>query len=106
MGNSFNELEHYRLIFGTGDVATRSYIAMVKILEQQVSFLNQVAIKDIISSEEKKDTITYKNAKDLWESMPDTVMKLNKLKSELGIEYVEKEEERIPVSPQTAGLLR
>jgi hypothetical protein len=88
-----DELAHYKKIFGTGDIATRSYIAMVKILEQQVNFLNSYDIKNNITSDEKKDTVTYKNAKDLWEGMPDTVLKLNKMKNELGIIYVEKEEE-------------
>lgn len=93
MADIQKELEHYKTIFGTGDIATRSYIAMVKILEQQVDYLNGYNIKSNISSDEKKDTIAYKNAKDLWEGMPDTVLKLNKLKNELGINYVEKEEE-------------
>lgn len=98
MENISKQVEHYKKIFGTGDIATRSYIAMVKILEQQIDFLNSYNIKSNISSDEKKDTIAYKNAKDLWEGMPDTVLKLNKLKNELGIEYVEKEEEYVPIS--------
>jgi hypothetical protein len=93
MADIKDELAHYKKIFGTGDIATRSYIAMVKILEQQVNFLNSYDIKNNITSDEKKDTVTYKNAKDLWEGMPDTVLKLNKMKNELGIIYVEKEEE-------------
>lgn len=92
------ELIHYKKILGAGDVATRGYITMVKILEQQIECLDGVNIKSIIGSEEKGDTIKYKNSKDLWESMPDTILKLNKLKNELGIDYVEKEEEYIPLS--------
>lgn len=92
------ELEHYKKIFGAGDIATRGYKTMVKILEQQIECLDGINIKSIIGSEEKGDTIKYKNSKDLWESMPDTILKLNKLKNELGIDFVEKEEEYIPVS--------
>ena len=33
--------------------------------------------------------------------MPDTVLKLNKLKNELGIEYVEKEEDFKPISAKS-----
>ena len=95
------ELEHYKKIFGTGDVATRSYRTLVKILEQQIDFLDDFTIKSKISSDEKKDTVVYKNAKDLWEAMADTVLKLNKLKLELGIEYVEKEEEFKPVTAKS-----
>lgn len=98
MADLQKELAHYKKIFGAGDIATRSYATMVKILEQQIEFLDAFSIKGKIQSEEKADTIAYKNAKDLWEGMPDTVLKLNKLKLELGIEYVEKEEEYIPLS--------
>lgn len=98
MTDPIKELEHYKNLLGMGDVATRSYATMVKILEQQIEFLDSVKIKNIISSEEKTATITYKNAKELWEGMPDTVLKLNKLKAELGIEYVEKEEKYVPIS--------
>ncbi len=101
MADVQKELEHYKKIFGTGDIATRSYITVVKILEQQIEFLDGVKIKSIISSDEKKDTITYKNAKELWEGMPDTVLKLNKMKNELGIVYVEKEEELRPISAKS-----
>ena len=99
------ENAHYKQILGIGDIATRCYKTMVKILEQQEKLLNDVTIKSIIGSDDKKDTIMYKNTKDLWEGMPDTVMKLNKMKNELGIEYVEKEEEMMPVSPQSIGRL-
>ena len=98
MADINKEIEHYRKLLGTGDIATRSYRTMVKILEQQVEFLDEFQIKSKISSDEKSATITYKNAKELWEGLPDTILKLNKLKNELGIEYVEKEEEYIPVS--------
>lgn len=102
----YKELEHLRKIFGVGDIATRSYKTVVKILEQQVDYLNTIQIKDLIISDEAAKKTEYKNAKDLWEGMTDMILKLNKVKNELGIEYVEKEEELMPISPQSAGLLR
>ena len=98
MTNEQNELAHYKKIFGLGDLATRAYASVVKIMEQQVEILNKVELKSIVNSDEKRDTIQYKNAKEIWEGMPDMVLKLNKLKSELGIEYTEKTEEYQPVS--------
>ncbi len=95
------ELEHYKKVFGVGDVATRGYVTMVKILEQQIEFLNDFNIKSKIASEDKKDTIVYKNAKELWEGMSDTILSLNKLKNELGIDYVEKEEEYVPITAKS-----
>lgn len=101
MSDVQKEVDHYRKIFGVGDIATRGYITMVKILEQQIGFLNEFNIKSKISSAEKEDTIVYKNAKELWEGMSDTILSLNKLKNELGIEYLEKEEELRPVSAKS-----
>lgn len=98
MTNEQKELAHYKKIFGLGDLATRAYASVVKIMEQQVEILNTVNLKTIVNSDEKKDTIQYKNAKEIWEGMPDMVLKLNKLKSELGIEYIEKIEEHQPIS--------
>lgn len=98
MTNEQKELAHYRKIFGLGDLATRAYASVVKIMEQQVKILDTVNLQTIVNSDEKKDTIQYKNAKEIWEGMPDMVLKLNKLKSELGIEYIEKSEEYQPIS--------
>ena len=98
-----NELEHYRKIFGTGDVATRGYMSAIKILEQQIEFLNEFKIKEKIASVTKDDA-TYGRAETMWEKLPNMISALHKLKNELGIEYVEKEERAVPVSPQSVGI--
>lgn len=98
----YKELEHYRTIFGTGDIATRAYKSCVKIVEQQVEYLNEFKIKEKISSATKDDA-SYTRAEDMWENLPDMISKLHKLKNELGIEYVEREEQIMPVSPQSIG---
>ena len=102
----YKELEHLRKVLGVGDIATRSYKTVVKILEQQVEYLNTITIKTLITSDDSAKKVEYKNAKELWEGMTNMILKLNKVKNELGIEYVEKEEEEIPVSPQSVGLLK
>jgi len=96
------ELEHLRKLYGTDDVATRAYKAMIKVLNQQINYLNDFEITTKIK-EASKDNPTYDRATKMFENMPDMVSKLHKLKSELGIEYVEKEEDVIPISPQTVG---
>lgn len=95
--NEAQELEHYRKILGVGDVATRSYKTVVKMIEQQISFLDEFEIKTKIGSATKDDPV-YARAQDLWTGLPDMILKLNKLKNELGIEYIEKEEEYKPIS--------
>ena len=104
MGSIQEELEHYKKILGAGDIATRSYISAVRILEQQVEFLNGFKIKENISKATKDDA-TYSRASDMWEKLPKMISELHKLKNELGIQYVEREEEMIPVSPQNVGKL-
>ena len=92
-----SELDHYKKIFGTGDIATRGYITMVKILEQQINYLKDFKIQDEIKKTTKEDA-TYGRAKDMWEGMSKMILGLNELKNTLGIEYVEKEEELQPIS--------
>ena len=92
-----NELEHYKKILGVGDIATRAYTSVVKILEQQVAFLEDFKIKEKIVTSTKDDPV-YERGIKIYEGLPDNILKLNKLKAELGVEYVEKEEVYIPVS--------
>lgn len=91
------ELDHYKKVLGAGDIATRGYKTAVKILEQQIEFLDDFEIKTKITEKAKDDPL-YARAKDMWEGLPKGIIELHKLKNELGIEYVEKEEEYIPLS--------
>lgn len=99
------ELLHYKKLFGVGDIATRAYISIVKVLEQQVSYLDDFDLKASIGKVAKDDPI-YARAIEMWEEMPDMVLKMKKLKDELGIEYVEKEKVILPVSPQRIAQLK
>lgn len=100
MGKEEKELEHYKKIFGVGDIATRGYKTAVKILEQQIEFLDGFKIKDKITQAAKDDPL-YARAKDMWEGLPKGILELHKLKNELNIEYVEKEDEIIPISAKS-----
>lgn len=99
------ELNHYKKLFGVGDIATRAYIAIVKVLEQQVEYLQGFNISESISKAAKNDPI-YARAIEMWEEMPDMVLKMKKLKDELGIEYFEKEDAILPISPQRIAQLK
>ena len=55
-----------RMGIGEYDPAKEAYLVLVDILRQQTEFLKEFKLKSKISSDEKADTITYKNAKDLW----------------------------------------
>jgi hypothetical protein len=99
------ELDYYKTLYGTGDIASRAYAASVRILEQQVEFLNQFKISDEIKKTTKEDA-TYGRAEGMWEKLPKLISELHKLKTELGIEYVEKEERIVATSPQSIGTKR
>lgn len=93
----YKELHHLRKIYGLDDVATRAYKAVVKVLGQQVDFLENFNIKDKITAASKEDPV-YERGIKIYENMPDNVIKLNELKFKLGIEYIEKEIIDRPIS--------
>lgn len=96
------ELEHYKKIFGTSDVATRGYRAVVKMLEQQIEVLNNFDVKSNLDQGDKK----YDRALKMFNEMPDMILALKDLKDKLGIEYVEKVERVAATTPQSIGLLK
>lgn len=96
------ELDHYKKMFGTGDVATRGYRAVVKMLEQQIEVLNDFDVKANIDQGDKK----YDRALKMFNELPDVILALKDLKDKLGIEYVEKVERVTATTPQSIGLLK
>jgi len=99
--NEYKELEHYRKVFGTGDVASRGYVSVVKMLEQQIDILNEFKIKDTIQKGDKE----YDRAVKIFNDMPKMILELKDLKDKLGIEYVEKENRVSAISPQAIAKL-
>jgi hypothetical protein len=85
------ELDHYKRLLGIGDDAIESYQVLIGICRQQREYLQVFNIKSKIGSDDKAAAVEYKNAKDLWENLPDMISKLNRLRSELKIEYDETE---------------
>jgi hypothetical protein len=98
------ELKHYKMLFGTGDVATKGYKSIVRILEQQIIFLDDFDIKDNIGTDPKFNP-KYERALKIFREMPEVIMALKELKDKLGIEYVEKVERVQATTPQSIGLL-
>lgn len=95
------ELEHYKKIFGTNDIASRGYRAVVKMLEQQIEALNNFDLKSNIDQADKK----YDRALKMFNEMPDMILALKDLKDKLGIEYVEKEIRVTATTPQSIAKL-
>lgn len=95
-----NELQHYKKIYATDDLATRAYSAIAKMMGQQVEVMNDFDLKAKIKMD-KKDSADYERVINMYESMPKMITALHQLKNELGIEYVEKTTTELPVSPQS-----
>lgn len=97
------ELDHYKKMFGTGDVASRGYKTIVRILEQQIEVLNEFDIKENIGIDAKVSP-KYERAIKIYREMPEIITALNELKDKLGIEYVEKVERVTATTPQSIAL--
>lgn len=87
-----------RMGIGESDPAKDGYIVLIEILRQQNAYLGKFKIESFISSEEKGNIAAYKNAKDLWENLPDMIKKVNTLKMELKMEGEEKKTLYSPIS--------
>jgi hypothetical protein len=94
------ELEK-RLGIGEYDPAKAGYKVLVKLLHQQNEYLDTFSIKNNIASEDKDKQLAYKNAKDLWENLPDNIRKVNALKIELKMEGEEKKTTYTPVNAKS-----
>lgn len=90
-----------RMGIGEYDPAKEGYLVLVDILRQQTEFLQEFKLKSKISSDEKADTITYKNAKDLWEGLPDQIKSVRDLKIELKMEGENKKNTYTPISAKS-----
>lgn len=100
MASIEQELEYYKKLFGTADVATRAYISVVKMLEQHIEHLSQFKLIEHIKNKDA-DSPQYKRTMEIYESMPDMISKLHKLKVELNIEYVEEIKQESPITPES-----
>lgn len=87
-----------RMGIGQHDPAKDGYLVLIDILRQQNDYLKNFKIKSFIASEEKGDQLAYKNAKELWEKLPDMIGDVNLLKITLKMEGEEQNNLRTPIS--------
>jgi len=90
-----------RMGIGQYDPAREGYLVLVNILDQQIEYLKTFKISSKISSEEKADTVAYKNSKELWENLPTMIKSVRDLKLELKMEGEQKVNVYTPVSPRS-----
>jgi hypothetical protein len=82
------ELEFYKKKFSVAehDVAVDGYLAYVNIVQQMVEFIKDFKIKANIDGK-KSDNAMYERTEKIWNELPSMISSMNKLKTELGIEY-------------------
>lgn len=97
-----NKIAEYEKRMGIGEYnpAKEAYLVYVDILRQQTDYLKTFNIKVKIASEEKADQVEYKNAKEMWEKIPDLIENVNKLKVTLKMEGEQKRPNINPISPK------
>ena len=105
MAETIESLKEQLLLF-ENDASKRGFYTLNRIVNQQVEFLNSFSIKSKISSDDKSDVITYKNAKELWENLPKMITSLNTLRTEMKIDGEEEIKKIIPISPQSISKLK
>lgn len=76
--------EHYEKLLGVGeyDPVKSAFIVLVKMLNQQSSFLNEFNIKSHIESSDK-DSPKYKRAIDMIDGLPKMITAVNDLRATL-----------------------
>jgi len=77
-----------RMGIGENDPAKDGYLVLIDILRAQNEYLKNLpqSFKNLITSDDAAKKIEYKNAKDLWEGLPDMIKKVSSLKIELKME--------------------
>ncbi len=66
------------------DPQKRGYFALIRILNQQVDYLNQFNIKSNIGGKASEDA-TFARTQGIWEKLPTMISSLNELRTELRI---------------------
>ena len=84
-----NKLDQYEK-----DPEKRAYFSLVRIVNQQVDYLNDFNIKSNIGGKASEDA-TFARTQGIWEKLPSMITSLNDLKSVLKIKRSEEQEELI-----------
>jgi len=82
------ELEYYKRKFALGEhnVAIDGYMAYVNIVRQQVEYVKDFNIKSNIEGK-KSENAMYERTEAIWKNLPDMISSMNRLKTELNIEF-------------------
>lgn len=81
-----------KLEFYEKDPEKRGYFALVRIVNQQIDYLNDFNIKGNVGGKASEDA-TFSRTKDMWENLPKMISSLNDLKIQLRIKKDDEEKQ-------------
>lgn len=100
------KVAHYEKLFAVAqnDLSYKAYLSFVKIVEQQVDYIDTFKIANIIA-DKKTESPQYERAESIWSNLPKLISSLNNLKAELKIEFDPNDGKPKfgPTSPQSIG---
>lgn len=92
-----------KLSFYEKDPQKRGYFALVRIVNQQIDYLNEFNIKDKVGGKPSEDG-TFVRTKDMWENLPKMISSLLDLKTVLRINSEEEKVElKKMISPESVA---
>jgi|CXWK01.1.fsa_nt_gi hypothetical protein len=91
MAENIEELKK-KLEYYEKDPEKRAYFSLVRIVNQQVDYLNGFDIKNNIAGKASEDA-TFARTQGIWEKLPSMITSLNDLKTVLKIKRQDEEEE-------------
>jgi len=74
-----------RLALFENDPSKRGYYSLVRIVNQQIDYLNAFVIKNNVGGKASEDA-TFARTKDMWENLPKMISSLSDLRIQLRIE--------------------
>lgn len=81
-----------KLAYYEKDPEKRAYFALVRIVNQQVDYLNDFNIKNNIGGKASEDA-TFARTQGIWEKLPSMITSLNDLRAILKIKRQDEEDE-------------
>jgi len=91
MADNIEDLKK-RLDYYEKDPEKRAYFSLVRIVNQQVDYLNEFNIKSNIGGKASEDA-TFARTQGIWEKLPSMITSLNDLKSVLKIKKQDEQDE-------------
>ncbi len=82
-----------QLLFYKSDPEKRGYFALVRIVNQQIDYLNDFVVKSYVGGKASEDA-TFSRTKDMWENLPKMISALSDLKIQLRINKSDEEEDK------------